>query len=203
LFSCIYDVSLKAILTAMLTCCVDLKYRLDSSICGAAKRRRTSAAGSFHETLQEEQCLSVGTQPVSSGLGPLSSSLQHNPGSSTNHPFKYAILITAVWLLLLHCHPKIMYVALFQDCDAGDTLVHIAVEPNSPLRRRSYLCTGFDCYVVQEPCAMCAMAATHARVRRICYSIVDSEQGMLGGAIRLHGQTSLNHHYQVFHLPVA
>jgi tRNA-specific adenosine deaminase 3 len=96
-----------------------------------------------------------------------------------------------------------MYVALFQDCDAGDTLVHIAVEPNSPLRRRSYLCTGFDCYVVQEPCAMCAMAATHARVRRICYSIVDSEQGMLGGAIRLHGQTSLNHHYQVFHLPVA
>ncbi len=111
--------------------------------------------------------------------------------------------MTAVWLLMFHCHPVIIYIALFQDCDAGDTLVHIAVEPNSPLCRRSYLCTGFDCYVVQEPCAMCAMAAAHARLRRICYSIVDSTQGMLGGAIKLHGQTSLNHHYQVFHLPVA
>ncbi|DBA68567.1 TPA: hypothetical protein ACH3X2_14320 [Trebouxia sp. C0005] len=120
-----------------------------------AKRRRTSAAGSFHETSQEEQRLSVGTQPISPGLSPLSSSLQHNPVSSTNHPLK------------------------------------------------SYLCTGFDCYVVQEPCAMCAMAATHARLRRICYSIVDSGQGVLGGALKLHGQTSLNHHYQVFHLPVG
>ena len=97
----------------------------------------------------------------------------------------------------------IVYVALFQGCDAGDTLVHIAVEPNLQLRCRSYLCTGFDCYVVQEPCAMCAMAATHARLRRICYSLMDSAQGVLGGAIKLHGQTSLNHHYQVFHLPVA
>ncbi|KAL0032683.1 hypothetical protein WJX79_002789 [Trebouxia sp. C0005] len=53
-----------------------------------AKRRRTSAAGSFHETSQEEQRLSVGTQPISPGLSPLSSSLQHNPVSSTNHPLK-------------------------------------------------------------------------------------------------------------------
>ncbi|DBA98649.1 hypothetical protein WJX77_010540 [Trebouxia sp. C0004] len=112
-------------------------------------------SGSFHDTLQEEQHLSVGTQPVSPGLRPLSSSLQHIAASSTNHPLK------------------------------------------------SYLCTGYDCYMVQEPCAMCAMAATHARVRRICYSIVDSAQGMLGGAFKLHGQISLNHHYQVFHLPVA
>ncbi len=50
---------------------------------------------------------------------------------------------------------------------------------------------------------MCAMAATHARVRRICYSIADRAQGTLGGALKLHGQTSLNHHYQVFRLPVA
>ena len=35
------------------------------------------------------------------------------------------------------------------------------------------------------------MAATHVRVRRIWYSIVGSEQGMLGGALKLHGQTSL------------
>ena len=67
---------------------------------------------------------------------------------------------------------------------------------------RSYLCTGFDCYVVQEPCAMCAMAATHARLRRMVYCLPDGRRGALGGAFKLHGQKSLNHHYQVFQLPV-
>ncbi len=95
--------------------------------------------------------------------------------------------------MLLHCPPVIMYIALLQDCDEGDMLVHIAVGSNSLFPCRSYLCTGFDCYVVQEPCAMCAMAATLARVRRICYTIANSAQCMLGGAIKLHGQTSFNH----------
>ena len=94
LFSCGHVVSLKATSNAVLTCCVDLKYkyRLDGSICGAAKRRRTSAAGSFHDSVQDSQHLSVGTQPFSPGLSPLSSSPQRNPASSTNHPAKYAIL---------------------------------------------------------------------------------------------------------------
>ena len=76
------------------------------------------------------------------------------------------------------------------------------LDAKSVLLCRSYLCTGFDCYVVQEPCAMCAMAATHARLKRICYSIADTQSGVLGGSYKLHGQTSLNHHYQVFHLPL-
>ena len=42
-----------------------------------------------------------------------------------------------------------------------------------------------------------------AVIRHICYSIVDSVQGMLGGAINLHGQPSLNHHLQVLHLHVT
>lgn len=48
---------------------------------------------------------------------------------------------------------------------------------------------------------MCAMAATHARIRRMTYCIADKHQGALGGAFKLHGQRSLNHHYQVFQLP--
>lgn len=48
---------------------------------------------------------------------------------------------------------------------------------------------------------MCAMAATHARLRRMTYCISDSQHGALGGAYKLHGQKSLNHHYQVFKLP--
>ncbi|CAL8468581.1 g8121 [Coccomyxa elongata] len=63
---------------------------------------------------------------------------------------------------------------------------------------KPYLCTGYDCYTVREPCAMCAMALVHSRVRRVIYSVPDEQFGALGGAFRLHGQRSLNHHYQVY-----
>ena len=65
---------------------------------------------------------------------------------------------------------------------------------------RPYLCTGFDCYVVREPCAMCAMALTHSRVRRVVFCRSDPAGGALGGAFRLHGQASLNHHFDVWRL---
>ena len=44
---------------------------------------------------------------------------------------------------------------------------------------------------------MCAMALTHSRLRRVIYSQVNPVCGALGGAFKLHGQLSLNHHYQV------
>ena len=63
---------------------------------------------------------------------------------------------------------------------------------------KPYLCTGFDCYVVAEPCAMCAMALVHSRVRRVVFCEPDQARGALGGRFRLHGCRSLNHHYQVY-----
>lgn len=65
--------------------------------------------------------------------------------------------------------------------------------------QKSYLCTGFDCYVVREPCVMCAMALVHSRLRRVIYALPDARGGALGGALRLHSQRSLNHHYHVYH----
>ena len=63
---------------------------------------------------------------------------------------------------------------------------------------KPYLCTGSDCYVVAEPCAMCAMALVHSRVRRVVFCEPDPARGALGGRFRLHGCRSLNHHYQVY-----
>ena len=63
---------------------------------------------------------------------------------------------------------------------------------------KPYLCTGYDCYTVHEPCAMCAMALVHSRIRRVIYAMPDPQHGALGGSFRLHGQKSLNHHYQVY-----
>ncbi|KAK3042926.1 hypothetical protein RJ639_001002 [Escallonia herrerae] len=63
---------------------------------------------------------------------------------------------------------------------------------------RPYLCTGFDIYLVWEPCTMCAMALVHQRVKRIFYAFPNSFAGALGSVHRLQGEKSLNHHYAVF-----
>jgi tRNA-specific adenosine deaminase 3 len=70
--------------------------------------------------------------------------------------------------------------------------------------RRPYMCTGYDCYVVIEPCAMCAMGLVHSRVRRVIFCVPDPKGGVLGGSgLRLHSKRSLNHHYNVWRLPLA
>lgn len=60
-----------------------------------------------------------------------------------------------------------------------------------------YLCTGYDVYVTREPCAMCAMALVHSRVRRLFYGC-QSENGALGTQAKIHTLRELNHHYEVF-----
>ncbi|KAL8133867.1 tRNA-specific adenosine deaminase TAD3-like isoform X2 [Apium graveolens] len=63
---------------------------------------------------------------------------------------------------------------------------------------RPYLCTGYDIYLVWEPCIMCAMALVHQRIKRIFYAFPNPNAGALGSLHRLQGEKSLNHHYAVF-----
>ena len=68
-----------------------------------------------------------------------------------------------------------------------------------------YLCTSYDCYTLNEPCAMCAMALVHSRLRRIVYAFeTGGGRGMLSsttdGCRRLHACRSLNHHFVVYHM---
>ncbi|KAL6756902.1 hypothetical protein V8C86DRAFT_2637170 [Haematococcus lacustris] len=67
---------------------------------------------------------------------------------------------------------------------------------------KPYLCTGLDCFVLQEPCAMCAMALVHSRLARVVYSVQDPVAGALGGCRHLMAERSLNHHYKVYRLPL-
>ncbi|KAJ8759491.1 hypothetical protein K2173_007104 [Erythroxylum novogranatense] len=79
------------------------------------------------------------------------------------------------------------------DADNGDS---------NSASERPYLCTGFDAYLVWEPCTMCAMALVHQRIRRIFYAFPNPKAGALGSIHRLQGEKSLNHHYAVFRVMV-
>src|SRR5687767_12120355 len=54
-----------------------------------------------------------------------------------------------------------------------------------------------DLYVTKEPCAMCAGALVHVRMRRVIFGCADPRAGAAGGVINLLQMPSLNHHCQI------
>ena len=56
-----------------------------------------------------------------------------------------------------------------------------------------------DCelYVTLEPCAMCAMALMHARLKRVVFAVSDPKTGAAGSVVDLFANTRLNHHTAV------
>lgn len=91
-------------------------------------------------------------------------------------------------------------IELSENVDMVDEDVPLASPTSDALK--PYLCTGFDIYIVWEPCAMCAMALVHQRIRRIFYAFPNPNAGALGSIYRLQGERSLNHHYSVFQIMV-
>jgi tRNA(adenine34) deaminase len=58
-----------------------------------------------------------------------------------------------------------------------------------------------DCelYVTLEPCAMCAGAMLHARLKRVVYGAPDAKTGAAGSVVDLFANATLNHHTEVMH----
>ena len=56
-----------------------------------------------------------------------------------------------------------------------------------------------DCelFVTLEPCPMCAMAAMHARMKRVVFAASDPKTGAAGSVVDLFGERRLNHHTEV------
>lgn len=54
-----------------------------------------------------------------------------------------------------------------------------------------------ELYVTLEPCAMCAMAMMHARLKRVVFAAPDPKTGVAGSVLDLFAQSQLNHHTAV------
>src|SRR5206468_12064923 len=53
--------------------------------------------------------------------------------------------------------------------------------------------TECDLYVTKEPCAMCAGALVHTRIRRVIFGCTDSSAGAAGSVMNLLQMPTLNH----------
>lgn len=54
-----------------------------------------------------------------------------------------------------------------------------------------------ELFVTLEPCAMCAMALLHARVRRVVFGAPDPKTGAAGSVVDLFANPQLNHHTEL------
>ncbi len=61
----------------------------------------------------------------------------------------------------------------------------------------NYRLDGCELYVTLEPCAMCAGAILHARLKRVVYAVADAKTGAAGSVTNLFAHTALNHHTQL------
>ena len=81
-----------------------------------------------------------------------------------------------------------------------DPTAHAEVEALRSAGRalRSYRLADTTLYVTLEPCAMCAMAIVHARVRRLVFGAWDPRAGAAGSITDIFALPGLNHRVDVF-----
>jgi tRNA(adenine34) deaminase len=60
----------------------------------------------------------------------------------------------------------------------------------------NYRLPDLELYVTLEPCAMCAMAMMHARLKRLVFAAADPKTGAAGSVVDLFANRALNHHTQ-------
>ncbi|HET9205142.1 MAG TPA: tRNA adenosine(34) deaminase TadA [Burkholderiaceae bacterium] len=61
----------------------------------------------------------------------------------------------------------------------------------------NYRLPDLELYVTLEPCAMCAMAILHARIKRVAFAAPDPKTGAAGSVVDLFSQRALNHQTEV------
>lgn len=80
-----------------------------------------------------------------------------------------------------------------------DPTAHAEVRAMREAARRigNYRLVDCELYVSLEPCAMCAGAIQHARIRRVVFGARDPKTGACGSVVDLFAEPRLNHHAEV------
>ncbi len=65
------------------------------------------------------------------------------------------------------------------------------------LKMGNHRMAGCDLFVTIEPCAMCAGAMVHARIRRLVYGADDPKAGAVHSVMRVLNHPALNHKMEV------
>jgi tRNA(adenine34) deaminase len=68
---------------------------------------------------------------------------------------------------------------------------------HAALLLENYRLPECELYVSLEPCAMCAMAMLHARLKRVVYAAPDPKTGAAGSVLNLFADARLNHHTEL------
>ena len=86
-----------------------------------------------------------------------------------------------------------------QPVGAHDPTAHAELVALREAARRlgNYRLPDCELFVTLEPCAMCAMATMHARLRRVVFAASDPKTGAAGSVVDLYAHAGLNHHTQV------
>ena len=82
---------------------------------------------------------------------------------------------------------------------ANDPTAHAELEAirMALARRGTGRLDGCDLYVTLEPCAMCAGAIAHARLRRVIYAAADPKAGAVDNGVRLFDSPTCHHRPEV------
>jgi tRNA(adenine34) deaminase len=102
-----------------------------------------------------------------------------------------AVLISATGELLAAGHNRTI--------SNSDPCAHAEIEVLRAAGKAigNYRLLGTTLYVTLEPCAMCAMALVHARVKRLVYAATDPKTGACGSVFDLIADARHNHRIEV------
>ncbi len=102
-----------------------------------------------------------------------------------------AVLVSAAGEVLAECHN--------QTISQSDPCAHAEILALREAGRKlgNYRLLNTTMYVSLEPCAMCAMALVHARVKRLVFAASDPKTGACGSVFNLIADSRHNHRVEV------
>lgn len=99
------------------------------------------------------------------------------------------------------CHGQVVSVGYNQPISTHDPTAHAEIVALRAAAKKlgNYRLPDCELFVTLEPCAMCAMALMHARIKRVVFGAWEPKTGVAGSVIDLFAVKQLNHHTELAH----